>query len=179
MYCDWAVHSSLDRNPNAWELLKRLDATVIAVASNTDMNVVGNQISSGLSLAMLRRDFVALFTEKHIDTSLFTVPENWVMFQQCLLDDLQGRPIGFPDDIATSTKAKGRKVYDEMIAGRLAGTIGPVRRVHISTENEAVPGRPAGFYWNVRIRQDSPEHYAEVNGFLELDTSELPHVENP
>jgi hypothetical protein len=175
MYCDWAMHSELDRNPGAWQLLKRIDTKLQTLASSTDMGVVIEEISEGLSLALLRSDFVGLFKEKGIDTSLFTVLENWIMFQQCLLNDLEGRPIGFPDDIATSPKAKGRTVYDEMLANRAANGdyLGPVRRVSVTVKHDAEPGRPAGYYWNVRVRQDSPEHYADINGYLQLDTTPL------
>lgn len=172
MYCDWAVHSELDRNPTAWQLLKRLDATMHTVASNTDINVVINEIGKGLSLAMLRSEFVALFTEKQINTDLFTVPANWVKFQECMLNDLEGRPIGFPDDITTSTKARGRKVYDEMVAARTTtGGGNPVRRVSVSIQREPTPERPVGYHWHVRIRQDSPQHYIELTGPLRLDDS--------
>ena len=172
MYCDWAVHSELDRNATAWELLKRLTATMHAVASNPDMNVVINEIGKGLSLATLRKDFVALFTEKQINTDLFTVPANWVMFQECLLNDLEGRPIGFPDDVTTSTKARGYKVYKDMLDASAAnGRMPPIRRVSVSVQREPAPNRPVGYHWHVRIRQDSPEHYAELTGLLRLDDS--------
>lgn len=81
MYCDWATRGELDRNPGAWLLLKQIGTKLQTSASNTDIGVVAKEISEGLSLVLLRSDFVGLFNEKGIDTSLFTVQENWIMFR--------------------------------------------------------------------------------------------------
>lgn len=170
MYCNWVMHPELNCNPGAWNVLKLLDVEFCDVLGKNESEL-NEKISKGLGLAKLRSEFISLCKEKKVNPSLFLLESNWIQFQQVLLDDLQEREIGFQDDIATSPKARGRSVYDQMLAHRAAigQSADAIRRVTINRKETGVDGRPPGYYWTIRIRQETPEHYVDLNGYFHVD----------
>ena len=173
LYCDWAQHTEIDRHPGAFAMLARIDG-VLVVYAHHDPSIVIHEISKAFALAQLREEFVKLFLVSGANTLLFDSLSNWCQFVGILLNDLADRPVRFPKGIESkSKKSQVRAIFDGMVKRRAtAGQRADLVTKSLSIDNhsdETDPRRPPpGFYWQIRSLEQSPEHYMELTGQMQL-----------
>lgn len=171
LYCNWVQHGKIDRHPQAWSVLEKIN-DILADHGSGDVSVVIREISRAFGLSLLRQEMLLLFLSKSIQTDIIDSLSNWRGFLGGLLDDLSHRPIRLPDKVDTMKNGLGREVFDRMVnrAGRAGWRADLIpRAVYITNRSNAAgePGRPAGFYWNIRLIEQGI-NYAEMNGLLEF-----------
>jgi hypothetical protein len=143
-YCDWVLHSELDRNPKAHALLCELDRALVSILKETDMTKVTSEISNVLSIDKLRKDIISLFKSNSIDPVLFSIGDNWTAFINALTNELLSRPITYPPDVRTNPKAKGHKLFlqavkhreDNLVRSDIKITSAMLTQINFGPENQ-------------------------------------------
>lgn len=170
MYCNWIQHVELDRNQTGHAVLAAVDR-ILADNWVGETAVINEGVRGVLNLPALRSEFTQLFKANGISTVLFDVYENWKNFVHALVDDLLDRPITFPADVATNRSAHGFKKFGEMVAYRRSKGISQdsaVTKLYLSRIADDVVSEPGAVYWHLRVRTDSPEHYADLAGIVAI-----------
>ena len=108
LYCDWALHTEIDRSRLAIKMLEQMNAALTNDVNQHDYNVA---VSRMLSLSTLRAEMVVLFTSHKIPTYLVNSFTNWSFFLGELLNDLCERPIRLPQ----KPKGKLKREVDQAI----------------------------------------------------------------
>jgi hypothetical protein len=171
LYCDWVQHGELDRHPHTWVVLEKIN-DILVDKGHADVSAVIREISRAFGLAPLRQEMLWVFMSKSIQTDIVDSLSNWRGFLGAVLDDLSQRPIRLPDNVGTMRKGQSKEVFDRMVnrnksAGRRADLVPRALYITNRSNEPGVPGRPAGFYWHVRLIEQGI-HYAELDGLLEF-----------
>lgn len=92
LFCDWALHITLDRSLGGLEIVKRLNDTLVAVASaNTD--TVARRLTEVLSFRQLRREIGLLFDSIGISTPIHQDDGRWKNFAVHLIEIIRDCPL--------------------------------------------------------------------------------------
>jgi hypothetical protein len=171
LYCNWVQHEKIDRRPEAWFILEKIN-DILVDQGDSDPSAVIREISRAFGLAPLRQQMLWLFMSKSIQTDIIDALSNWRGFLGAVLDDLSHRPIRLPDNVETMRKGLSKAVFDRMVdrnrnVGRRTDLV--PRTVYITNRSKEAgePGRPAGFYWHVHLFEQGV-HCVELNGLLEF-----------
>jgi hypothetical protein len=90
MFCDWALHTGLDRSKAGGMLLDILDSTW-ANSQNVDAQI--GEIMRGISPRTLRDQMFALLGGSFVDPSVVVEADYCVRIMDHLITDLQGKPV--------------------------------------------------------------------------------------
>lgn len=168
LYCDWLQHTEIDRHPSVWNLIESIDQVFTRDPDDGTLVDDIQRINSAFSLGPLRHELIELYKSIGISSFLFTSLRNWQAVLSCLLADLVNRPLRFP---APPRLKSATAVYERIASRHRARGTDPSRmvtsvRISDLRNQEGTPGRPPGFYFNIRLREQSDSHYAELNGVL-------------
>jgi hypothetical protein len=103
MFCDWSVHTKLDRSPAGTEFLDLIDAMF---TGNADAQV--KKMRQGLSPVQLRRQIITLLATSYIDPTIVSEPQLCSRIFNYLYDDLKGK------SVARSTKDRQTKPIERL-----------------------------------------------------------------
>jgi len=146
LYCDWILHTEIDRHEIVIEILKKMHMALIAYDQTHDMSGV----SSALSLAELRAEMLLIFIKQNVSTDLMDSFANWNMFVGALLQDLRDRPLRLPKKPKAKTKKKMDNAIAEMRSAsqNMAGS--PWARAFFVTSEEE-QGKLL-MHWNIEMQ---------------------------
>ncbi len=74
LYCDWCLHTQLDRSELIHDLLAAIPHTILG---QPDTGLLIREIGALFAVPTLRKQFRELFQSEKIDTVLFDIRENW------------------------------------------------------------------------------------------------------
>jgi hypothetical protein len=172
LYCDWLQHNFLDHNSVALNVLYRL--AVVKKTYEDDTGKFINAVSGVFGLKELRREMIALFQVKGIQfESLLCSISKWEFIGNTLLDALAGVPIAIPK-LPTRRKKPYKDIVERMLPlsaghGRIPYAVEIVDRTRKAEE----PGRPAGYYWQIRLDPPEAPFSAFLDGHLQGTESKL------
>jgi hypothetical protein len=116
MFCDWALHTGLDRSKAGGMLLDILDASW---ANSQKVDAQIGEIVQGISPQKLRDQIFALLGASFIDPSLVVDADPYSRIMDHLIADLQGKPVARSikesDKIKDDRLAKGYRFMAEQI----------------------------------------------------------------
>lgn len=123
-----------------------------------------------MGLRELRRDILALMVDCGAPNNLFISYRIWTLILVALFEQLTECPITFPDKPTASVQ----KYIDRMKPISIGLNFVP-HTLYITDRSQmpSEPGRPAGFYWNIRLTPLSAQHFAELNGPLQTTETML------
>jgi hypothetical protein len=129
------------------------------------------EVSRAYGLERLRGEFEKLFATQGISPVLLGNDRNWRIFISHILADLDDREIYFSDDVEHNTKAKGRAYYLRMKQRRVQSgepaDVVTTRTFFLNRiQSPPEPGRPAGIYWRVVLKEHAGVPIIELNGLL-------------
>ena len=113
-YCDWMVHSKLDRSEVSVLILRDI-TKVIAKNWNPTSNYTVNEVSKVIGLFKLRTELIKLFKEYNLPVTIFDIEENWKNLVGFLTYFLANKLVSFPQENPIK-KTKLRMIWEEMIA---------------------------------------------------------------
>ncbi len=113
-YCDWMVHSKLDRSEVSVLILRDI-TKVIAKNWNPTSGYIVNEVSKVIGLFKLRTELIKLFKKYNLPTTIFEIEENWKNLVGSLTYFLANKPVSFPQENPIK-KTKLRMIWKEMIA---------------------------------------------------------------
>lgn len=164
-YCNWMLHANIDRNIEALKILQLVDESLREAAEGEDMNSMLAKVSAGFRLSELRTELLALLQAFTIDGSW--MKRGWPKLLNALLDDLTERPVAFRESVTLGEGGPGKAIFEKIVAAK-AGDPNcwslHVVSLYISNVQHAVPGRPAGHYWNAEFLRQQKR--ISLNGHL-------------
>ena len=107
LYCDWLLHTEIDRHGLVLRLLEQMHDAVVNYDKTRDIEAV----SRLLNLAMLRAEMLILFSSHKIGTDLMDSLNNWRKLVGTIILDLCDRPLRLPK----TTKGKTKKAVEAAI----------------------------------------------------------------
>jgi len=110
-YADWTVHSTIERSPVCFEVLRDVTKAIVENFNPTRPDFT-REISRIIGIPQLRTELRNLFRENGLPTIIFDYRDNWKSFVAALLWFLEGQPIGFPEK---PTK-RSEKMRNEILA---------------------------------------------------------------
>ncbi|MEH6436675.1 hypothetical protein [Massilia sp. DD77] len=170
LYCDWIVHSGLDKNSGGYAVLQAADAVVVSHLCGHDGSMV-EEVSRALSVGALHAELIQLSKANGIDTAVFDIFENWFNFCHVLFIELLDRAIMFPEDVETNKSARGRKEFQKMLqhrATRGVRTDQVVMMLYLS-HIQPDPNMHDGIYWNLRLGHREHARAINVAGALTIE----------
>jgi hypothetical protein len=96
-YCDWMVHTKLDRSEVSMSILRDITKVIIKNWNPTSGDTV-NQVSEVIGLSKLKTELIKLFDECNLPTAIFTIEENWKNLMGFLTYFLAYKPVSFPQE---------------------------------------------------------------------------------
>jgi len=93
LYCDWVLHTEIDRHRLALKILETMNDAVSAYDEKSG-NII--EASRALSLHELRSEMLDIFKSYSIPTELLDSFTNWKMLVRFLLNDLKNKPVKIP-----------------------------------------------------------------------------------
>ena len=113
LYCNWLLHQELSFKVH-WPILERA-SKAIEKCCDDDTGQIVKELSNCFNINEFRNEIVDLFVFFKIDTSIFTIEENWRPFFSCLLQRLISQPISVGDKIfgndGSTTYERARKLF--------------------------------------------------------------------
>jgi hypothetical protein len=112
LYCDWNVHTRLDKNPEVFEILYSLTKILSGLSFINKWIEDGNgvlvwrgdealsiEVNKSLAMPELREEFTKLFTSCNLPVSRFADQVKWVHFSSIMIQSLMEYEIKLPDNI--------------------------------------------------------------------------------
>lgn len=169
LYCDWLLHTEVDRHPFAFTMIERMD-TVFTADPGGPKEPDANVLAGAFALAALRQELIAIFRNNGIDPVRFTSLKNWNEVLTSVLSDLAGRPLLFP---LPPTKKAAKEAHARITARRIAASMDPAHmvtsvRIRDHRDGSQTKGFPPGFYYGVRLREGTTPgiEHMEMVGWL-------------
>lgn len=88
-YCDWCLHSELNRNPTADLFLYQIDAIIL----DGEESALNDEINKIIPFHFLRKELIDICNEAGIRSILFSSYEGWRFFLLSLLEQLVDKPL--------------------------------------------------------------------------------------
>jgi hypothetical protein len=116
LFCDWLVHSEMDRNNAIYDILEKASIVLKDGASKNPVIILHRFSNEALNFRKFRIELLSFYKSQNIPiANIFSDPKAWKSFIACLALSLLEVPLKYPDDIE-SPEFKGRhsskKRYD-------------------------------------------------------------------
>jgi hypothetical protein len=113
-YCDWIVHTKLDRPTETRLIIFREITKIISANWNPTSPDIVNDISKVIALDSLKIELILLFQENDLPLELFNIHENWKYITGFLTYFLQNKLLIFPNQ-RKDTGGKFKTVINEIL----------------------------------------------------------------
>jgi len=110
MYCNWMVHTKLSRESAVFEMLESATSRLIEHGASNPNDVLLN-VSELFFVDELRDQLAKLFHEYGLSTVFFEDARNWNGIFSAVLDNLENKPIEYPDKVKLNGKGVANKHY--------------------------------------------------------------------
>jgi hypothetical protein len=132
LYCDWTVHSTIDKNIKYLPLLAEMTDILVNLplldkwTKADDGGLIWNgdealniEVNKSLAIPDLRKQLVELNKAQGLPTDIFEAKEKWKKFSENLFQILMTADIKFPDDIVMARMGEENKKKIKKILQRI------------------------------------------------------------
>ncbi len=133
-FCDWSVHSEIERSLPAMELLKQLNAKIVELKDTPDNDLLRIETTEIVSFKKLKEELNRFFEEIGIEDNYTIDEEKWKIFVVSFVDIISDCPLILSDP---RKYKKAKEIYDEIVANPI-GKGAHVSGLAISYVNDSI-----------------------------------------
>lgn len=97
LFCDWTLHSKIDKSPQALKILKELNSSLAAFnfekKDRDKFYALINRLSTTVSFSRFRKELILFLPVGHLSRSFIEDDEHWKPFLNFLTEIISGAPL--------------------------------------------------------------------------------------
>jgi hypothetical protein len=112
-FCDWSLHTAIDRSLPAMELLKKINSIINELKNTPNNDLIMNKITEIVSFQKLKAELKKFFEHTKIANTLISDENIWNSFVEAYIEVILDCPLILAD---LKRNKKSKQIYEEIVA---------------------------------------------------------------